>query len=339
MADPGSLSPSTGAPDRSPQVPTVNISAQERCDRIEHTKSAISTLLKETKWPRESEDTAQDLLQIIDKIPELPAGITPVKDAIEQSLQILEAVHTTVKTASEKYGTRERGFRDGIRFNISSLRPSKCTDTLQTCREDFERVSAMLSSWLCSLKVADPTSPGNLGGSEVPGDSAIGSDPLAGQGVSVGGSSADPPQDQEIRSPIRDRVIIAARKTFKTVETVSGAIPAVGDFIGVAAKVGLAFVNMIETMDKNEDVAKELAHHTSKLASYIEHFKKKSDMGNGDELAIHFDSLHQELECVQKKVSEWNSTGRLKKAFLSSDHAEELKAHQDEAQTALEELQ
>lgn len=49
-----------------------------------------------------------------------------------------------------------------------------------------------------------------------------------------------------MRSPIRDGTLIAARKTFKTVEAVSGAIPGLGDFIGVAAKVGLAFVNMIE---------------------------------------------------------------------------------------------
>lgn len=56
----------------------------------------------------------------------------------------------------------------------------------------------------------------------------------------------EPPEADESRSPIRDGFIIAARKTFKTVEAVSGAIPGVGDFVGVAAKVGLAFVNVIE---------------------------------------------------------------------------------------------
>lgn len=111
-------------------------------------------------------------------------------------------------------------------------------------------------------------------------------------------------------------------------------------------------------MDKNEDVAKELASHTSKLSTYLEHFKKKSAADKGDELVTHIDNLHKcvggplenkverlndslvrELECVQKKVDLWNSTGRLKKAFLSTNHAEELKGHRDVVQTTLEEMQ
>lgn len=71
-------------------------------------------------------------------------------------------------------------------------------------------------------------------------------------------SSADIAQDQESRNPVREGALTVARRTFQIVETVSGAIPGVGDFVGVAAKVGLTFVNMIETMDKNEDVSKEL---------------------------------------------------------------------------------
>lgn len=64
--------------------------------------------------------------------------------------------------------------------------------------------------------------------------------------ASIPYSSPEVPADQEARRPIREGVIIAAKKTFTAVETMSGAIPGVGDFVGVTAKVGLAFVNTIE---------------------------------------------------------------------------------------------
>lgn len=49
--------------------------------------------------------------------------------------------------------------------------------------------------------------------------------------------------------------------------------------------------------------------------------------------------MSREVKCVQEKVNHWNSTGRLKKAFLASEHAEELNGYQDKVQTTLEELQ
>lgn len=66
--------------------------------------------------------------------------------------------------------------------------------------------------------------------------------------ASVPDGSSDLPESQQRGSPIREGALVAARKTFKTVETVSGVIPGVGGFVGVAAKVGLAFVDMIEVM-------------------------------------------------------------------------------------------
>lgn len=57
---------------------------------------------------------------------------------------VLEAVRTSLKKASEKYGRKERGIVDGIKYSISSLRRSKCTDILRTCREDIEKASIKL---------------------------------------------------------------------------------------------------------------------------------------------------------------------------------------------------
>lgn len=70
-------------------------------------------------------------------------------------------------------------------------------------------------------------------------------DPMGHQ-ASDPGSSSGLPEDQKSRRTIGEGTIIALRKTFKTADAVSGAIPGVGSFVGAAAKVGLAFVNMIE---------------------------------------------------------------------------------------------
>lgn len=58
--------------------------------------------------------------------------------------------------------------------------------------------------------------------------------------------SPNPAEDLESHSPTRDGTITAARKTFKTIEVLSGLIPGLGNFVGAGAKVGLAFVTMIE---------------------------------------------------------------------------------------------
>lgn len=54
------------------------------------------------------------------------------------------------------------------------------------------------------------------------------------------------PEDQENFNQIRAGALIVAKRTFQTVEVVSGAIPVVGSYVGGVARVGLAFVNMIE---------------------------------------------------------------------------------------------
>lgn len=78
------------------------------------------------------------------------------------------------------------------------------------------------------------------------GEQAGSSEDPTNQQASAPGSSSGLPEVQESRRPIREGTIIALRKTFKTADAVSGAIPGVGNFVGAAAKVGLAFVNMIE---------------------------------------------------------------------------------------------
>ncbi|KIO22431.1 hypothetical protein M407DRAFT_28012, partial [Tulasnella calospora MUT 4182] len=258
---------SSNLPTTSNQIPPapdlpVGVSARELCERVAAARHATCTLLKDTKWPLEVDGAAQNLLQTITNLPDLPADIIPFKDTAERLIRALEATHVSVKKASEKYGKKERGFKDGIKYKISSLHRGECTKILQTHREDIDKVSATFRTRLDGVAAQ-----GRLGGTETPSDpqnqlavppvhaeghlessvsspgpTAKSEEHLAGSGhptghsASVPNSSPELPADQEDRRPIRDGVIIAAKKTFKTVETVSGAIPGIGDFVGVAAK-------------------------------------------------------------------------------------------------------
>ncbi|KIO26408.1 hypothetical protein M407DRAFT_24370, partial [Tulasnella calospora MUT 4182] len=337
-------------------APTADISFQELLDKSLSARSAALSLLTDTKWHPDTNDAAQDLLQTIKNLPDLPEDVlvNPVKDAVMEFVRVLEGVHARLKETSEKYGMRERGFLKGIKYNLSSSYRSKCTDRLQTCREDIEKASTNLRDCLKNTPTSGHTSTGRVEGSGTssvfqsqpaiplvkvdhppePSEPSQNLPTTPTQGT-IGSQNPpshpaplpDPSENRECLSPVRDAALVAARKTFKTVEAVSGALPVVGNFVGAAAKVGLAFVKAIETMDKNEDVSKELAFHATKLSSYLKRFEKKFDTEKGDEVATHIEGLRKELECVQEKVKTWEALGRLKKAFLSTDHAEELKAH------------
>lgn len=60
------------------------------------------------------------------------------------------------------------------------------------------------------------------------------------------GSLLNTPENQKVGSSISGEALSIARKTFKSMEMGSGAIPVVGSYIGAAAKVGLAFVETLQ---------------------------------------------------------------------------------------------
>lgn len=57
------------------------------------------------------------------------------------------------------------------------------------------------------------------------------------------------PQDRKERSPNNDGALILARKTFNSMEIAAGAMPVVGGYVGAVARVGLAFVEMLQVSD------------------------------------------------------------------------------------------
>lgn len=186
-------------------------------------------------------------------------------------------------------------------------------------------------------------------------------------------SPSDTLKDSKEKNPISDQALIIARKTFKSVEIGSEAIPVVGSYVGAVAKIGSAFVEMlqviyttcstssstnmfisIQTMDKNQSLAIELGGHTSKLNMLVGNFKGRSNLAQQDIAAqindlqkcVYFNYFYdrvnpisRELVLVNRKLEEWSSLGRFSKAFSARDHAERLKDYQGRIQTAREEMQ
>ncbi|KIO28557.1 hypothetical protein M407DRAFT_22295 [Tulasnella calospora MUT 4182] len=352
--------------------PTIDPSIQQLHDKRNSTRNAALSLLTNTNWPSQSKEAAESLLQAINDLPDVPldASVIPFKDTLVEFIRVLEGAHARVKDVSEKYGRKEIGLLGGIKNKLPSRRRGRCTDTLRTARDDIENASTNFRNCLHTISTSGNSATGPIQHSETPSElqpqpntplirvdypseslepsrtlqtkpaeQTVGAGHETSHPTSLTDSSPGPAKKTENRSKTREGALIAARETFKAVEAMSGAIPGVGGFVGIAAKVGSAFVNMIETMDKNEDVSEELASHTSKLSTYLERFKKNVGAEKGDEVAGHVEDLRKELECVQQKVKTWQSSGRFKKLLLSSDHAEELKANQDSVQTALEEMQ
>ncbi|KAG8905249.1 hypothetical protein FRC01_008419, partial [Tulasnella sp. 417] len=151
-------------------------------------------------------------------------------------------------------------------------------------------------------------------------------------------SLSNTPDDQADRASTSNEALSYARATFKTVEIGSGAIPVVGSYIGTAAKVGLAFVETIQAMDRNNSLAVDLGNETSQLKTLIEKFKGRSNLEEKD-IADQINALHKGLVLIHKKVEDWSTLGRFKKAFLAAEHGEMLKDYQGRIQTAREEMQ
>ncbi|KIO20968.1 hypothetical protein M407DRAFT_29410 [Tulasnella calospora MUT 4182] len=220
---------------------------------------------KNTNWPSQSKEVANNLLQTINDLPDIPldASVTIFKDTLVEFIRRPREV----KEASEKYGRKDLGLLGGIKDKLRSRRRGGCTATLQACRDDIESASANLrGSGTPSELQPQPNTPlfrvdyppepfePSRTLQTTPAERTVGSEHGTSHPTFLPDSSPNPPKKEESRCKIRDGALIAARGTFKAVEAMSGAIPVFGGFVGIAAKIGSAFVNMIEIMDKNEDV-------------------------------------------------------------------------------------
>ncbi|KAG8967206.1 hypothetical protein FRB90_010901, partial [Tulasnella sp. 427] len=256
-----------------------------------------------------------------------------------------------LKKAAKKYGGK-KDFTSLIKNPFASLSKDGCAKILQECRTDVEQALAGFPE-----AASEPTANGQ--------ESPVGSGTIAAQKAAVNpplppaeltkppeivqpesSATASPAQKPSTNTPVkpeknksfrRDGLTIA-RKTFKSVDAASGMIPVVGSYVGGAAKVGLSIVELIQNIDDNEETAEDLANHTARLSSLLDHFKTKSFEHQKDKTSSHI-IPHRELESVRDKVAEFTSQSKFRKAFSATDTAESLAGLQDTIKTALEEMQ
>ncbi|KIO17486.1 hypothetical protein M407DRAFT_32853, partial [Tulasnella calospora MUT 4182] len=252
-----------GPPLRTPpgDVPRPNLGAI-----VEFLENEVALIVKNTDWPAESADAAKGLHNAISSSPDTyyyMAHMTQeLQNLVEQYIQTLDDVRIRLKDASSKPEMKRWKFLQRIK-SLTSSRASKCTLLLQTCQDDASKAMNALNQRLDYERAKEKESMDDLlsppqvqsqpnlqsVAQELPTSTAehgLASEHSTPSLLAAEQPLSNAPKDLKNRGPIGDKPLTIARKTFKTVEIGSGAIPVVGSFVGAAAKVGLAFVEMLQ---------------------------------------------------------------------------------------------
>ncbi|KAG9043282.1 hypothetical protein FS837_009781, partial [Tulasnella sp. UAMH 9824] len=284
--------------------------------KIAFLKSAVVSILSRTEWPGESKAAATSLLNTVKALPDIPNTTTSSSEKLqsltEQYIQVLEDVCARLKDASSKTGMEKWKFLQQIK-SLASNRPSKCALVLKTCQADVSESVNALEEYFnqerevgletaralpeVQTRVALPgteglhTSAPNLQMNPSQSTAALEHSPFHTSLNRTSDSGA--PKGQKSAGPIHSEALGVARKIFNGVEIVSGSIPVVGSYVGAVAKVGLAFVQTLETMDKNDNLAEDLGTQTAKLSGLLEGFLKKPNSDQGKDIADYVNDLHR----------------------------------------------
>ncbi|KAG8918051.1 hypothetical protein FRC01_002067, partial [Tulasnella sp. 417] len=213
-----------------------------------------------------STDASKCLLDAINSSPDIPDNTAGMKQElqilVEEYIRILDDIRIRLKDASSRSEMKRWKFLERIR-SLGSNRPSKCTLLFQTCQDDVSKIFEALNDRLDVERARQKEGQEGLGSpphaqlysavqshtldpqtSTSPKETAADDSDL--QSPSPQPLQSSTTQDHQKRSPISDTALTIARKTFKSVEIASGAIPVAGNYVGAAAKVGLAFVEMLQ---------------------------------------------------------------------------------------------
>ncbi|KAG8933856.1 hypothetical protein FRC01_006702 [Tulasnella sp. 417] len=139
--------------------------------------------------------------------------------------------------------------------------------------------------------------------------------------------------------PKRGKLLTAIKTTLNAFEAASGIIPVVGSYVGAAAKVGSMVVQMIQTMDSNDETAKELEDRATRLSEILNKTWDGSVQQQRGQMTECMNNMKRELQSLRDKLEELNSSSRLSKAFFSGNNAEAMKEQKEKIRTALEEME
>ncbi|KAG8913435.1 hypothetical protein FRC00_002414, partial [Tulasnella sp. 408] len=184
-------------------------------------KNAIRELIKTTEWPSKASKAQQSLLQAINNGANIPATTAQLpageKEAVEEFIKALAPVHERLKEASTKYGKKHTRKRDKVKNLFGgSADNDNCIRALQDCQAAVEAAGDQLQDFYKT----QPT------GACLPN-------------VPSGGQANQVKSDSQLSN-----ALTTARAIFTAVEAFSGPIPVVGQYVGGAAKLGLAIVDM-----------------------------------------------------------------------------------------------
>ncbi|KAG8924413.1 hypothetical protein FRC01_011551, partial [Tulasnella sp. 417] len=339
--------------------------------RFQDARSVAVSILESTDWPPRSKAAAANLLQVINHSPlaqnlsEDTVGIPEdLRDALEQFTRVLQEVATKLEKVASKYGTRRRGVRDRIKYYLAMLRPGRCIQVLQTCEDDVDKASASVGH---SIDRAGQNSAVSKRGAEseaiIPTVEKNRTAAITEETHEAAAGTLKQPDVPGVPPPApllqpntkqsqpndlgtelskdtgRREALEIARKVFSSVEAASGLIPAVGDYIGAGAKVGLACVEMAQVMHDNEDTAEELMSRTDELSDLLKPFGQRSYEPEKEKATNLVQELQRQLRLVQSEIKKLQSAGSWAKFMSSGERAEVLKEWKEKIQTTMDNIQ
>ncbi|KAG8928895.1 hypothetical protein FRC01_005211, partial [Tulasnella sp. 417] len=310
----------------------------------------------------------------LDKLPKTEAQIpADVNALIEQVLRKLETAHARMKGESEKYGTKNKGLREKIKKKVkkvfSRTDPSRCIEVLRSCRTDIGESSTTLNNLLGildaesmqpTLRVVEGESGDDSGAISTTQRHSTTTTAAAAATAGFGhttnpskstprpDSSASAPQvsqaasvqsGEQKGSPLRGELLNGANKAFKLADGISGALPVVGSFVGAVAKVGLTVVEMVQTMDENDETADRLRTNVCRLSTVLERVSNQARQPEKSETSTGMEDVQRELRDVQKLIENLQSQSSVKKFWRSADRSGSLKNIQEKVRAAVEEIQ
>ncbi|KAG8967742.1 hypothetical protein FRC05_001921 [Tulasnella sp. 425] len=300
--------------------------------------------------------------------------------------RVMRSVQPKLQEASNTYGAKEKEIFSNLgKVIFNPMNRSKCTQVLESCRNDVRNSLASLPHhWNYKPETEEDhleaaSTSQNKGSTPLVGDvpSAVPAEEqtddqtkpapqVAAPQSPIPVTSPSPDEEQavpddKVKGPSKRRDWLGGVKTtFTIVEGISGTIPVVGTYVGAAAKVGAAIVEIVQIMDSNEETVDALGSNARQLSKILEHFKKGSVDPRNDDLTtlindlqgfasfllsgrLHMDTNNRrpfrELRRIQHKIEDLNNSGVLQKAFSAKDRAEVLKGYQETIRTTSEQLQ
>ncbi|KAG8910204.1 hypothetical protein FRC01_006469, partial [Tulasnella sp. 417] len=312
---------------------TPGASQRPSIDEPPDIKSAILNLIENTRWPSKASAAQQNLLRTVKNAADTPEATTQLppgeKDAMDEFIEALGRVRDRLKDVSTKYGKKDLRKRDKLKKMLRGSPPDgDCIRDLKECQSAIEAAGDRLRERSQAVGEQETNSASQSSDATQATQASTQNIPSSGQ--------ANQP---EVKGNSQlSQALTTAKAIFTAVEAFSGPIPIAGQYIGGAAKLGLAIVDMWKGMDSNTDAAKSLETRIATLADHLKYFESEPRVDQKKETSKIIQNLQLQLELVEREIKALDSKHVISKAFFSRDNTESLKEFQEQVKAAEGEL-